>query len=71
MRLIVWNCQGIRSALIVSSLKEQVKLQTPDIVVLQETKNRSTRYEYLKRQLGMAYMHTVEPRGLRGGLCLF
>ncbi|CAB4268701.1 unnamed protein product [Prunus armeniaca] len=55
----------------ISSLKEQVRLQTSDIVVLLETKNRSQRYGYLKRQLGMQFMHAVEPRGLSGGLCLF
>ncbi|CAB4278428.1 unnamed protein product [Prunus armeniaca] len=71
MRIIVWNCLGIESVLTVSSLKEQVRLQTPDIVVLLETKNRSQRYGYLKRQLGMQFMHAVEPRGLSGGLCLF
>ncbi|CAB4299177.1 unnamed protein product [Prunus armeniaca] len=71
MRIIVWNCQGIGSVLTVSSLKEQVRLQTSDIVVLLETKNWSQRYGYLKRQLGMQFMHAVEPRGLSGGLCLF
>lgn len=71
MRLIVWNCQGIGGDLTVSSLKEQVQLHTPDIVVLLETKTRSHRYEYLKRQLNMDFLHTVEPRGLSGGLACF
>ncbi|CAB4286404.1 unnamed protein product [Prunus armeniaca] len=71
MKTFVWNCQGIGGGLIVSSLKEQVRLHTPDIVVLLETKTRRHRYEYLKRQLGMEFLFAVEPRGLSGGLCMF
>ncbi|XP_008235658.1 PREDICTED: uncharacterized protein LOC103334459 [Prunus mume] len=71
MRTIVWNCQGIGGNLTISSLKEQVRLHTPDIVVLLETKTRSHRYEHLKRQLNMDFLHAVEPRGLSGGLACF
>ncbi|CAB4316762.1 unnamed protein product [Prunus armeniaca] len=71
MKTFVWNCQGIGGGLTVSSLKEQVRLHTPDIVVLLETKTRRHRYEYLKRQLGMEFLFAVEPRGLSKGLCMF
>ncbi|CAB4277833.1 unnamed protein product [Prunus armeniaca] len=71
MILLVWNCQGIGGPLIVSSLKEQVRLQAPDIVVLLETKNKAYHYGWLKKQLGMNFMHVVEPKGLSGGLCMF
>ncbi|KAM2502553.1 hypothetical protein ACFX1W_033092 [Malus domestica] len=50
---------------------EQNKLHTPDIVILLETKNRSYRYAYLKKRLGMDFMHAVEPRGIAGGMCIF
>ncbi|CAL9028919.1 unnamed protein product, partial [Prunus brigantina] len=50
--------------LTVSSLKEQVKLHTPDMVLLLETKTRSHRYGFLKKILGMNFMHAVEARGL-------
>ncbi|CAL9012590.1 unnamed protein product [Prunus brigantina] len=63
--------EGIGGPLTVSSLTEQVRLQAPDIVVLLETKNKAYRYGWLKKQLGMNYMHVVEPRGLSGGLCMF
>ncbi|CAN6562972.1 unnamed protein product [Malus baccata var. baccata] len=48
---------------------EQNRLHTPNIVVLLETKNKSCRYEYLKKQLDLEYMHAVEPRRMGGGLC--
>ncbi|CAB4314236.1 unnamed protein product [Prunus armeniaca] len=63
--------EGIGGPLTVSSLKEQVRLHAPDIVVLLETKNKVYRYGWLKKQLGMNFMHVVEPRGLSGGLCMF
>ncbi|XP_070679310.1 uncharacterized protein [Malus domestica] len=71
MKLIVWNCQGIRGDLIVDNLLEQNRLHTPDIVILLETKNKSSRYGYLTKKLEMEFMHTVEPKGIGGGLCLF
>lgn len=40
-------------------------------MALMETKNHSKRYRYLKRRLGMACMHAIEPRGIAGGICLF
>lgn len=71
MKIIVWNCQGIGGPLTVSSLKEQVRLQAPDIVVLLETKNNAYRYGWLQKQLGMNFLHVVAPKGLSGGLCMF
>ncbi|KAM1984488.1 hypothetical protein TB1_011837 [Malus domestica] len=50
---------------------EQCSLHTPDMVILLETKNKSRRYGYLKRRMGMEYMHAVEPCGIGGGMCLF
>ncbi|KAM1525460.1 hypothetical protein ACFX10_009921 [Malus domestica] len=50
---------------------EQNRLHTPDIVILLETKNKSSRYGYLKKRLGMEFLHAVEPKGIRGGLCVF
>lgn len=40
-------------------------------MALMETKNHSKCYRYLKRRLGMACMHAIEPRGIAGGICLF
>ncbi|BFG29604.1 hypothetical protein CerSpe_158780 [Prunus speciosa] len=71
MKLLVWNCQGIGGPLTVSSLKEQVRLQAPGIVLLLETKNKAYRYGWLKKQLGFNFMHVVEPRGLSGGFCMY
>ncbi|CAN6691340.1 unnamed protein product [Malus baccata var. baccata] len=71
MRLLTWNCQGIGGDLTVDNLLEQNRLHTPDIVVLLETKNKSSRYGYLKKRLDLEYMHAVEPRNIGGGLCVF
>ncbi|KAM2124048.1 hypothetical protein ACFX1Q_014687 [Malus domestica] len=53
------------------NLLEQNRLHTPDIVVLLETKNKSSRYGYLKKRLDLEYMHVVEPKNIGGGLCVF
>ncbi|KAM0991682.1 hypothetical protein ACFX2C_010033 [Malus domestica] len=71
MKLICWNCQGIGGDLTIDNLIKQHRLHTLDIVILLEIKNRSNRYVYLKRRLGMDFMHTVEPRGITGGMCIF
>ncbi|KAH0981273.1 hypothetical protein GBA52_008450, partial [Prunus armeniaca] len=70
MKILAWNCQGIGGNLTVSSLKEQVKLHTHDMVLLLGTKTRSHRYGFLKKILGINFMRAVEARGLSGGLCL-
>ncbi|CAN6579067.1 unnamed protein product [Malus baccata var. baccata] len=71
MKLIVWNCQGIGGDQTVDNLLEQNRLHTPDIVILLETKNKSSCYGYLTKKLEMEFMHVVEPKGIGGGLCLF
>ncbi|CAL9001983.1 unnamed protein product, partial [Prunus brigantina] len=55
---------GIDGNMTVSSLKEQVKLHTPDMVLLLETKTRSHHYGFLKNILGINFMHNVEAMGL-------
>ncbi|CAN6695621.1 unnamed protein product [Malus baccata var. baccata] len=71
MKIITWNCQGIGGDLTVDNLLEQNRLHTPDIVILLETKNKSSRYGYLKKRLGMEFLHAVESKGIGGGLCVF
>ncbi|CAN6580853.1 unnamed protein product [Malus baccata var. baccata] len=46
------------------------RIHTPDIVILLETKNKSSRYSFLKKKLNLEFMHVVEPRGIGGGLCV-
>ncbi|KAM1777717.1 hypothetical protein ACFX11_044340 [Malus domestica] len=46
------------------NLLEQNQLHTPDIVILLETKNNSSRYDYLRKRLGLEYLHAVEPKGI-------
>ena len=70
MKLLIWNCQGIGGTLTVSNLLEQNRIHTPDMVILLETKNKSSRYVYLKKKLGLEYIQVVEPKGIGGGLCI-
>ncbi|CAN6570393.1 unnamed protein product [Malus baccata var. baccata] len=57
---------------ILTNARHKIKnrLHTPDIVVLLETKNKSSRYGYLKKRLDLEYMYAVEPRSMGGGLCV-
>ncbi|KAM2257684.1 hypothetical protein ACFX1S_002852 [Malus domestica] len=71
MKLIAWNCQGIEGNLTVDILLKLNRLHTPNIVILLETKNKSSRYVFLKMNLGLEYMFTVESKGFSGGLCVF
>lgn len=71
MKLIIWNCQGIGGDLTVDNLVEQNQLLTPDLMVMLETKNKSRRFDFLRRRLRMDFMHPMEPKGIRGGMCLF
>ena len=70
MKLLAWNCQGIGGALTVNNMLEQSRIHTPDIVILLATKNKSSRYGFLKKKLGLDFMHAVEPKGIGGGLCV-
>ncbi|CAL2226991.1 unnamed protein product [Prunus armeniaca] len=73
MRILILNCQGIEGNLTVSSLMEKVKLHTPDMVMLLETKTRSSRYVFLKKVLGMPFMHAMEDveKGCVGDFLLY
>lgn len=71
MKLICWNCQGIEGDLTIDNLLEENRVHTLDIVILLETKNRSNHYAYLKRRLGMDFMHDGEPKGIGSGMCIF
>ncbi|KAM0955247.1 hypothetical protein EV1_023409 [Malus domestica] len=70
MKLLAWNCQGIGGDLTVDNLLEQNRIHTPDIVILLETKNKSSRYSFLKNKMNLEFMHAVEPRGIGRGLCV-
>ncbi|KAM2763440.1 hypothetical protein PS2_015047 [Malus domestica] len=71
MKIITWNCQGIKGDLTVDNLLEQNRLHTPDMVILLETKNKSRSFAHLKMRLGMEHWFAVEPHGIGGGLCVF
>ncbi|XP_075092452.1 uncharacterized protein LOC142172682 [Nicotiana tabacum] len=48
-----------------------MRLHSPNMIFLSETKNRDRTAQRVQRQLDMAHAITVEPMGLSGGLALF
>lgn len=57
---------SLGASLTVPILVEQVKL-SPKVVVLLEMKNKEKRFEFLKKRLGMPYIHVVDAQGLSEG----
>lgn len=48
-----------------------MRLHSPSMIFLSETKNRERTVKRVQRQLNMEHAITVEPLGLSGGLALF
>lgn len=70
MKLMCWNVQGMGSSLTFHHLKELLRLHSPEILFLIETKAPGERMEMLKEQLRMDHSVSVDAEGLAGGLCL-
>ncbi|KAG8645939.1 hypothetical protein MANES_10G111001v8 [Manihot esculenta] len=39
MKILTWNCQGVRNPLTIHNLKRMLKIHSPDILCLLKTKN--------------------------------
>ncbi|XP_071928065.1 uncharacterized protein [Coffea arabica] len=70
MKVLVWNCQGVGSLLIVPQLREANNLFAPNIVFLSETKNRIKYMEKVKTILRFDEMTVVEAMNRAGGMTL-
>lgn len=66
MRVLVWNCQGVGSLLTILQLKECIKLHSPDIILLSETKNKKDVMDKVRKKLNDDKMVIVEPIGIAG-----
>ena len=70
MKLISWNCRGLRKfAAVIALLELQMRLK-PDILFLSETHLNRARAENLRRRLCFDHMIVAESDGRSGGLLL-
>ncbi|XP_071921715.1 uncharacterized protein [Coffea arabica] len=71
MRVVAWNCRGAGSPLTVPQLKEVIRLHSPMVVFLSETKNRKRVIDVVMKQIQFDRNVVVEPEGRAGGLAMF
>ncbi|XP_071933546.1 uncharacterized protein [Coffea arabica] len=63
MRAVVWNCRDAGSPLTVFQMEEVVRLHSPEIIFLAETKNKKTVMNKIKRTLKYDSLFVVDPIG--------
>ncbi|KAF8095800.1 hypothetical protein N665_0322s0020 [Sinapis alba] len=71
MKLLHWNCQGLRSPLTIPHLKDIRKNHDPDIMLLVETKNVNSLVKGLAKDLGYQNSVVVYASGSSGGSVIF
>lgn len=71
MKILHWNCQGLRNPLTVHYLKEIRAKYSPDIMFHTETVNKDEYVYNLGLELGYVNIFTLPPQGLSGGLAFF
>ncbi|XP_021834215.1 uncharacterized protein LOC110774005 [Prunus avium] len=68
---LIWNCQGLGTALTVQILRGMIHSHNPSVVFLMETKQNCHRMNQLRMRLGYQQGFNVDPIGLAGGLSLW
>lgn len=71
MRILHWNCQGLRNSLTIPYLKDINHKHKIDIMFLVETKNKDSYVQQLGKDLHFSHQILVSPDGLSGGLAIF
>lgn len=71
MLMISWNCQGVGRPLIVSNIRELIKVHRPALVFLMKTKNKSENLERIRKKTSLDNFFYVDPVGISGGLALW
>ncbi|XP_027102977.1 uncharacterized protein [Coffea arabica] len=71
MRAVMWNCRGAGSPLTVPYLKKSIKLHSPSLVFLSETKKKKSYLNNVKQWIKFDHLFVVDPVGLVGGLAVF
>lgn len=70
MKVLAWNCRGLRNQLVIPALCLQVRQQDPDLVFLSETKLLQHEFERLKGKISFPRCFSVSSSDRRGGLGL-
>lgn len=66
MRIISWNCRGLRGSSTISQLKESIRLYLPDLLFICETKQKCGFVKTVCRNLRLGKRwDVVEPEGKR------
>ncbi|GLT48127.1 hypothetical protein SLA2020_217680 [Shorea laevis] len=71
MKILSWNCQGLRQALTRRALNDLIFKHRPCLVFLMETKKKKQYLERLRRKCVFSSSVYVEPQGYSGGLALW
>ena len=70
MRAMVWNCRDVGSPLTVPQLREVIRLHSPSLVFLSETKKKKNFLNSVKQWIKFDNVFVVDPVGLAGGLAM-
>ncbi|CAM8956582.1 hypothetical protein QQ045_016060 [Rhodiola kirilowii] len=70
MKVFSWNCRGLGMPRTVRALKSAIRVFSPQIVCLMETKKRVVGWDLLKLRLGFRNCLAVGSRGRVGGLAM-
>jgi exonuclease III len=70
MRILSWNCRGLRNLWTVRYLCLLVKEKCPIMIFLMETKLQRERMEIIRCKLGFKNLFMVDYVGKGGGLAL-
>ncbi|RYQ79555.1 hypothetical protein Ahy_Scaffold5g107796 [Arachis hypogaea] len=68
MMILTWNCRGAASVAFGRSLKELVRIQNPNLVILLETRCSGDNAKNVNSKLGFAFYHIEEACGFSGGI---
>lgn len=71
MAILSWNCRGLGNKFTVKFLRNLIYKHKPQIVFLQETKQKRDYLERLRSRFGFTDGEYVEPCGRAGGLTLW
>ena len=71
MKILVWNCHGMRKPAAVRALLGIQGRVRPDVLFLSEAHLNKAKAEKLRRGLGFDVMEVLESDGRSGGLVMF
>ena len=70
MKILGYNCRGLKKATAIRALLKLVKRSDPDMIFLSETHLEEWPAECLRRKIGMDFKEVVGSDGKSGGLLL-